>query len=67
MEGLQLIVSTVIAFSASISFLSLVFYALLDPVKKDIANLEGRLDKLEAGQARLSADIAEIKQLLAKP
>ena len=44
-----------------IAFLALLlsgFNAMLSPLKKDIA-------RLEAGQAKLLADIAEIKQMLA--
>ena len=54
-----------------IGFLALLltgFNSLLDakitPLKENQVRFEKRLDKLEAGQAQLSADIAEIKQLL---
>ena len=64
---------TVIAFGALIFVLAVVFYALLYPVREKQEHFEKRLDSfdnelkdLKAGQAKLSSDIAEIKQLLSK-
>ena len=37
--------------------------AKIEPVKNKQAKIEIRLDKLEIGQAKLSEDIAELKQL----
>ncbi len=40
--------------------------AKIEPLKDNQARFDQRLTKLEAGQTKLSADIAEIKQLLSK-
>ena len=68
---------TIIAFSGFLALLFTGFNALLnaklDPLKENQGRFEGRLDNLEAGQAKLEAgqaklvkDIAEIKQMLTK-
>ncbi len=74
---LQLVLVTIIAVCALLAFQFGAMYFLIsasiNPLKKDIANLEaGQANleagqaNLEAGQAKLSEDIAEIKQLLKK-
>ncbi len=53
----------VIAFVAVLTGLGIVFNLLLVPVKANQVNLDKRIDRIEAGQAKLSEDMAELKQL----
>ena len=53
MEGLHLIISTVIALCALLAGLGLIFNALLDPVKQNQERFEGELKDIKAGQIKL--------------
>ena len=54
---------TIIAVCALMTVLFGIIQLSVWPIKKDISKIEIRMDKLEAGQAKLSEDMAELKQL----
>ena len=60
MKPLTPLFQAVIAFVAVLTGLGFVFNLILSPVKTSQANLEKRMDKLEAGQDELKAKLDQL-------
>ena len=60
MEGLQLIVTTVIAVLGSFAALGFFVSWQLSPLRKDIEHLKAGQSKLEAGQVKLEAKLDQL-------
>lgn len=62
----QIILMTVIAFSAVITVLSFAFNLLLSPIKQNQANMEKKISSMETDISGLKEDVSAIKQALFK-